>query len=93
MSKGKENGRIADNVCLDRIVSFYQEKFITDQKPPPTVVEVCTNNTKCRQNFYKVAKFDDCHYGVTAERSFAQIFCLKGPWDGARKVVKSHIRE
>jgi hypothetical protein len=56
MSKGKENDRIADNAYLDRIVSFYQEKFITDQKPPLTVVEVWTDNCagqyKCKQNFY-----------------------------------------
>jgi phage tail protein X len=97
MSKGKKNDHITHNACLDRIVSFYQEKFITDKKAALTGVGVWTDNCagqyKCKQNFYKIATFEDRHDGVTLEHSFAQKFCFKGPWDGAGKVVKKFIKK
>jgi hypothetical protein len=61
MSKGKKNNYIFHNACQDEIVSFYQEKFVTDKKPPVTM---------CKQNFYNVATFGERHDGVAQMHLF-----------------------
>jgi hypothetical protein len=97
MSKGKKNDHIFHNACLDEIVSFYQEKFVTDKKPPVTIVRAWTDNCggqyKCKQNFYKVATFGERHDGVAQIHLFAQKDCFKGVWDGEGKIIKAFIRD
>jgi hypothetical protein len=97
MSKGKKNDHIFHNACLDEIVSFYQEKFIPDKKPPVTIVRTWTDNCagqyKCKQNFYKVATFGERHDGVAQIHLFTQKYCFKGIWDGAGKIIKAFIRD
>jgi hypothetical protein len=96
MLKGKKNDHVFHNACLDEIVSFYQKMFVTDEKPPITVVGTWTDNCggqyKCKQNFSKVATFGERHDGVTLQHRFAQKYCFKGVWDGAGKVIKAFIR-
>jgi hypothetical protein len=68
MPKDKKNDHIFHNACLDEIVSFCQEKFVTDKKPPVAIVRTWTDNCagqyKCKQNFDKVATFGERYDGV-----------------------------
>ena len=94
-SKGKKNDHAMHNACLDRIIEEYKVIFEEEGTPLDHVV-VWTDNAPnqycCRQNFIKVASFEERHPGIRITHNLAVPDNFKGNHDAVGKDPSIKVR-
>ena len=83
-SKGKKTDHPMHNICLDAIVKHYRQ-IIPGLKRIILYSDNAPAQYRCRQNFIKVASFEERHPGIALVHRLAVSCNFKGPHDAVGK--------